>query len=672
VSPAAFAGWVAFGSAVLAIGAALGLPLSIRARAVGALSVALAGAAGACALMVLVSGDPATLSLAWLLPLSGLQLVLDPLGAWFVLIVAVVGIAASVYGAGSAAGETASRPVQVMLPLYIAAMLLVPAAASVTSFLVFWELMALSSLVLVLSEHRSRRDVRAAGLWYAVMTHLGFLAVLGGLAFYAGLAGGQSFAVLRAAGPGLPVLARAVVFGLVLIGFGSKAGAFPLHVGLARADPEAPSHVAALMSGAMVKLGVYGLVRVLLDLLGGGPSWWGIVVLVVGGTSALFGILHAMVSSDLKRLLAYSTTENIGIILIGVGAALLFGAAGSVVLASAVLAAALLHSLNHALFKGLLFLGAGSAHRATGTRDLDDMGGLLRRMPWTGALFGLGAMAIAALPPFNGFVSEWLLFQGLVRSFPASDSSIAVMVPIALGALALTGGLAAAVFVKAFGIGFLAIPRSDAAARAEESPWTMRTGMLLLAAGCVLLGVLPSLVLTPLRHALEAVRGVGAPDALGRDSWQLSVSGVGSALAPLLVALALVVALVGVAALARLATRHSQRRSAENWGGGRVGQTPAMEYNATSFAEPVQRVFDDVLRPDLDLKVDHRVESSFFVDRIRYRAVIHDATEERVYGPMIRYLRRWGEVARGIQNGSVHRYLAYGLLTVVVVLVVAR
>jgi hydrogenase-4 component B len=672
VSPAAFAGLVAAGSALLAIGGALVLPMPVRARAVGALCAALAGAAGACALVVLVSGESATLTVEWLVPLSGLQLVLDPLGAWFMLIVAIVGVAGAVYGIGYASGETASRPVQVALPVFIAAMLLVPAAASVTSFLVFWELMALSSLVLVLSEHRSRPEVRGAGLWYAVMTHLGFLAVLGGLAFFADLAGGQSFSAMRAAGPGLSALARTAVFALVLIGFGSKAGAVPLHVWLPRAHPEAPSHVSALMSGAMVKLGIYGLVRVVLDLLGGGPAWWGMVVLLVGGTSALFGILHAMVSSDLKRLLAYSTTENVGIILVGVGAAILFSAAGSKVLAAAVLAAALLHSLNHALFKGLLFMGAGSVLRATGTRDLDKMGGLMRRMPWTGALFGLGAVAIAALPPLNGFVSEWLLLQGLVRSFPASDTSIAVMVPIALGAIALTGGLAAAAFVKAFGVGFLAMPRSDAAAHAHESPWSMRTGMVLLAAGCVVLGVMPSLLLTPLSHALGAVRGVAAPDALGRDPWQLSVSGVGATLAPLLVALALVVAFVGVAAAARLATRHPRRRTADNWGCGRVGQTPAMEYNATSFAEPVQRVFDDVLRPDLDLQVDHRTESSFFVDRVRYRAVIRDGTEQRIYDPIIRYLRRWGEVARGIQNGSVHRYLAYGLVTVVVVLVVAR
>lgn len=672
MSPAAFAGLVAAVSAVLAIGGALVMPVSVRVRTVGVFCGALAGAAGACALVVLVSGTSATLTVDWLLPLSGLQLVLDPLGAWFMLIVAVVGVAVAVYGIGYAAGETASRPVQVALPVFIAAMLLVPAAGSVSSFLFFWELMALSSLVLVLSEHRSRPEVRTAGLWYAVMTHLGFLAVLGGLACFAGLAGGQSFAAMRAAGPGLSGIARAAVFALVLVGFGSKAGAVPLHVWLPRAHPEAPSHVSALMSGAMVKLGIYGLVRVVLDLLAGGPAWWGIVVLVVGAASALFGILHAMVSSDLKRLLAYSTTENLGIILVGVGAAILFGAAGSKVLAAAVLAAALLHSLNHALFKGLLFLGAGSVLHATGTRDLDKMGGLMRRMPWTGALFGLGAVAIAALPPLNGFVSEWLLLQGLVRSFPASDTSIAVMVPVALGAIALTGGLAAAAFVKAFGVGFLAVPRSDAAANAHESPWSMRTGMVLLASGCVVLGIVPSLVLTPLAHALGSVRGVAAPDALGSDSWQLSVSGVGATLAPLLVAFALVVAFVGVVVAARVATRHPRRRTADNWGCGRVGQTSAMEYNATSFAEPVQRVFDDVLRPDLDLQVDHRAESSFFVDRVRYQAVIHDGTEQRIYEPIIRYVRRWGEAARGIQNGSVHRYLAYGLATVVVVLVVAR
>jgi formate hydrogenlyase subunit 3/multisubunit Na+/H+ antiporter MnhD subunit len=532
--------------------------------------------------------------------------------------------------------------------------------------------MALTSLVLVLAEHRHSPAARTAGWWYAVMTHLGLVLILVAFFLLAAHAGGDSFAALRRAGPSLGPVTGAVVFLAALAGFGSKAGVVPLHVWLPRAHPEAPSHVSALMSGAMVKLGVYGLVRVGWDLLGGGPRWWGLVVLAVGANSAVFGILHALVDSDLKRLLAYSTTENVGLIFVGVGAAGLYGATGNHRLASVAAAAALVHVVAHAAAKGLLFLGAGSVLVATGERDLDRLGGLARAMPLTTAAFAVGAFALAALPPLGGFVSEWLLLQALVHGLPSTSTLVTVAMPVAVAAVALTGGLAAATFVKALGTGFLALPRSEEAAVASEGSWTMGTGQVLLAGACVALGVGAGGLAQPLRRALSVVPALGDGLPLRADGPRLHLAGVAGSLSPMVLAGALTVGVALALAGLRAARAPRGRRVAENWACGRTRQTARMEYTATSFAEPLVRVFDDVLRPDRDIVVDHRLESSYFVEAIHFRQGIDDAVDSRLYRPVVAAFEWWGERARSLQNGSVHRYLAYALGALVVVLVVAR
>jgi formate hydrogenlyase subunit 3/multisubunit Na+/H+ antiporter MnhD subunit len=425
------------------------------------------------------------------------------------------------------------------------------------------------------------------------------------------------------------------------------------------------------MSGAMVKLGVYGLLRVAWDLLGGGPRWWGITVLVVGAASALFGILHALVASDLKRLLAYSTTENIGLILIGVGAAGVFGASGNRTLASLAAAAALLHVLNHAAFKGLLFLGAGSVVAATGTRDLDRLGGLARRMPFTAGTFAVGALAVAALPPLNGFVSEWLLLQALVHGLPSATAAVAIVMPVAVAVVALTGGLAVATFVKAYGTGFLALPRSSQAAAATEAPWCMRAGVGVLAMGCVGLGLFPAALASALARAVGVLVPLADGQPIRTSGVRLRLSGIDASMSPLLLA----VALLTVALIAARVMRPRSTvtvRGVETWGCGRSVQTARMEYTATSFAEPLQRVFDDALHPDLDVDVDHRAESQYYVDAIRYRRGIRDGIEDRLYSPITRAAAWWGRTARHLQNGSVHRYLSYTLVALGVDLVVAR
>lgn len=400
--------------ATLAVGSVFLPSPRVRVIASGCLTCVI-GVGGLLAGASALAGETFSATARYLLPFSEAAISVDPLAGIFMCLVGGVAVATGLYGIGYPhLGEhpslpavgVSSRSIQAALPLFVASMIIVPAAANVTTFLVMWELMALLSLVLVLAEHRARPEVGEAGVWYAAMTHAGLVAILLGLVMFASHAGTESFAGLREAAAQLSPGSRSLIFLLTLVGFGSKAGMVPLHVWLPRAHPEAPSHVSALMSAAMVNLGLYGVLRVGFDLLGGGPRWWWVMVLALGGLSALYGVLQASVATDLKRLLAYSTSENLGLIFVGVGAAGMFAAEGNRTLASLLLIAALLHTVNHAAFKTLLFLGAGAVLRSTGLRDLDRLGGLAKRMPVTTALTGIGALAASGLPPGNGFVSE--------------------------------------------------------------------------------------------------------------------------------------------------------------------------------------------------------------------------------------------------------------------------
>ncbi|MFD2420442.1 proton-conducting transporter transmembrane domain-containing protein [Amycolatopsis pigmentata] len=650
------AGAIGVASALVSVA----VPRRTRSAVAGA-GTALAGVAGLVAGIAALAG--ASFSVTWtgVLPLSGVSFTLDALGGLFVAVTGGVAVAAGIYGIGYARHGLDSRPVQAVFPLFVAAMMAVPAAASVGTFLVCWELMALASLLLVLAEQARRPEVASAGRWYAVMTHLGFVTVLVGLLVFTAHARGDAFTALRQAH--LSPATSGIVFALTLAGFSSKAGIAPLHAWLPRAHPEAPSPVSALMSAAMVNLGVYGIVRVGFDLLGGGPRWWWLLVLALGVVSAVYGILQAAMNTDLKRLLGYSTTENLGLVLVGVGAAGLFASSGQRVLAGVALAAALLHVVNHAAFKTLLFLAAGSVVHATATRDLDGLGGLRWRMPVTTALFGLGALAASALPPGTAFVSEWLLLQALVHGLPASGVPTAIAMPVAVAAVALTAGLAVATFVKAFGVGFLAKPRSVGAERAHESPASMLAGMGVAAVACLVLAVLPTAVLP----AVGAAAGFGDPAV--RDAVTLRLAGVAGSVSPLLLAAGLLVATVAVLGVTRALVARRARRVARVWDCGAGPMSARMEYTATSFAEPLQRVFDNVVRPETDVDVDHHEESRYLVAAVEYRRRVPDRIERRLYTPVLAAARAWGEAGRRLANGSVHRYLGYGFSTVCAVLI---
>ncbi len=633
---------------------------------------ALAGAIAAFAFAVAgLAGGRMQLDAADLLPIGGVALGVDRLSAFFVVVIAVGAIPTALYAIGytrAYVGKHSLAGMGFAFNIFIAAMILVPLARNVLTFLALWETMSLASYFLVITENE-QEETLSAGWLYFVMTHAGFAALLVGFLLLARATGTSSFPEWSSAAANLDPSSRNLVFVLLAVGFGSKAGAIPLHIWLPRAHPAAPSHISALMSGVMIKLGVYGLVRAAFDWLGIGPVWWGGTMLVVGAVSGVLGVLYALVDADLKRVLAYSSVENIGIILLGLGAAMLFRTSNLPGLAALALVAALYHTLNHAAFKSLLFMGAGAVLHATHTRNMEELGGLVKRMPQTAALFLVGSLAIAALPPFNGFISEWLTFQSLLLSFQISTHTVNLLFALGVAALALTSGLAAACFVRAFGITFLALPRSERAESAREVTWTMRAAMALLALACVALGIAPLLILTPLEATVFDLMGAHADM---KFDWNALVAngGFGWA-APLWTAFGLVVFLVAIPLALRLIGANQRRRCYETWGCGRALQTARFEYTATAFANPFKRVFALLYRPVKDLDIEFHPESRYFVHTIEYYNEGRLIFEDTLYRPLLRMILAAAREARVLQSGNVHGYLVYILVALVALLILA-
>jgi hydrogenase-4 component B len=613
--------------------------------------------------------------------LTPLAFGLDPLGAFFLAAVGVVGLAASVYGYGYSAGLHGSatrRVVGACVNLLLLTLSLQVMADNPLTFLVTWEAMSLTAYFLVLAEPDQPGAVGAAN-WYLGVTHAGFAALVAMFLLFTGGQLAPSFDLLRGTALGGGV--RDAIFLLALVGFGTKAGLVPLHVWLPRAHPVAPSHASALMSGVVLKMGVYGFVRVVFDLLGGWspqtavplPHWWGVLVLGLGTLSALLGVLYALMEHDLKRLLAYHSIENVGIIFMGAGAAMLFLSYGLALAAALALTAALYHTLNHACFKGLLFLGGGAVAQATGTRNIEEMGGLIKRMPVTAFAFLVGSAAISALPPLNGFASEWLLFQSLLAGVYIPVATVAILMPVAVGLLALTSGLAAACFVKAFGITFLAIPRSPAAERATEVHRSMLAAMIVLVVACLALGVTPFLVVPMLGQVLSRLPGLGP--AAGLYAWNGFLrglpAGTGQMAAPWVAVGLLALAVIVLLGLRFLTPRLRVRRE-ETWGCGRWSQTPRMQYTATAFAEPLRRVFAELYRPTEDLSVEVHPDSKYFIRGITYASSVRPWIDRIVYAPLVTMVTRLSDAVRSVQAGSVHLYLAYLCAALLVLLLAAR
>jgi hydrogenase-4 component B len=639
-----------------------GLVAAIAARSdrlclwVGSLGSLLASALGIVGTVWgLLSPEPHSLRVPWPLPVGELHLGLDPLSSFFLLCIFVVSGLAAVYGLGylpATIGRRRLAPAVAFFNVLVAAMVAVVMARDGILLIVAWEIMSIASYFLVTFEN-DRAEVRRAGFTYLVASQLGvvFLFIL--FAILGRAAGSYDFDLLSAGAVGRAGVAS-VAFLLALLGFGTKAGFWPLHLWLPDAHPAAPSHVSALMSGVMIKMGIYGLLRTLL-FLGPPPAWWGVVLVAIGAVSGILGVLQALAQHDLKRLLAYHSVENIGIIALGIGVGLLGQSQGLPPVAFLGYAGALLHVLNHGLFKGLLFQGAGSVLHGAGTTNIDSLGGLHRRMPTTSLTFLVGAAAISGLPPLNGFVSEWLIYVGAFRGGASLTGAWALSSLVALLALALIGGLAAACFVKAYGVVFLGSPRAGSVASAHESGAAMRLSMVLSALLCLLIGVWPA---GAVRLVAPAARLLGGISGGGGDP--------SGALAFITVVAVVVLGGAGLLALVRAGLlRGRVVTHAATWGCGYATPNPRMQYTASSFAQPILEPFGSLIPS----RVDAESPRGHFPAAARYQEHVGDMAGERIVLPAFRRAVFLLGRVRVIQQGRIQLYLAYILVTLIVLLV---
>ncbi len=636
------------------------------------LSFALLGASG---LAAVAGGGWALLAEARLhdtlrlgLPWLPWHLRLDPLSGFFALVVGLLVGAVSLYGPGYVREFVHGRqPLAVLglfTGLFVAGMLLVLLADDAFAFMVAWELMSVSSYFLVAYQHQHAPNRRAAFL-YLLMAHVGGLAILLGFGVLAGAGGGFTFEQMRAAE--LSTTWASIAFALAFFGFGMKAGMVPVHAWLPEAHPVAPAHISALMSGVMLKVALYGLIRFTYDLLGDIHWQWGLAVLLIGAASALLGVLYAMLRNNLKRLLAYSSIENVGIILMGLGLSMIFLGTGHPALGVLGLIAALYHILGHALFKGLLFLGAGAIAHAAHEHDLNNMGGLIRRMPQTSVFMLIGCLAIAGLPPLNGFVSEWLTFQAALQAPQLESGVLRALIPVTAAVLALTAALAAATFVKVYGVAFLGAPRGRRVAHAHEVDIGMRAAMGLLAVLCVLFGVFPVTVIGVLDAVPQMLIGEGPPSLTAHGwLWLTPISPrVASYSAPL-VFIATVV--IGVLTFLFLHVRRKDVRRGYPWDCGFGNLNARMQYTGTAFSMPIQRIFAPVwdLKEEIEETCDPKQPHATVA--IRHLLQANDKSWPRVYEPIGRLVLASARRIGRIQTGSIHTYLGYSFFTLLLLL----
>jgi len=629
---------------------------------------ALAGAALAASGIGGLSGGTLTVAhIRGALPFTDILLRVTEFSAFFLLVIGIVGLAATIYAAGYVKeyeGRKSVPLLQAGMLLFIAAMAGVVMAGNVFTFLLAWEVMSVVSYFLVMYEHE-RPGTKRAGFVYAVMTHIGTVFLT--IAFFILRHYSGSFEFARMEQASLPASAQSLVFVLALIGFGTKAGLVPLHIWLPRAHPAAPSHISALMSGVMLKTAVYGFLLFTLHLLQPGPVWWGVAVLALGANTALFGVLHALGEVDKKRMLAYSSIENMGILFMGIGAALIFLAAGQKAAAFA-LAAVLVHAANHALFKSLLFMGAGAVLKAAHTANMNRLGGLIRRMPWTALFMLAGALAMAAMPPLNGFVGEWLLFQSLFAlGFDGPATLLRLAGALAVAALALVGALAAFLSVRLFAMTFLALPRSEEAREAREASLSMRIAMGLLAASCVAAGVLPLVFAGAVQNTLERIAGFSGASSMLEVS-PLAIAGADSEIAPAAAGLLLLCGLAAAWALARAIGGKTRTVRGETWNCGEPLE-PRMTYTASGFSKPIRVAFQRLLLPSRVLYVDRDPRTPYFARGFTYTGQLPALVENLLYKPAMNLLVAGARLFRGIRNGVVQSYLLYLLATLVLILV---
>jgi formate hydrogenlyase subunit 3/multisubunit Na+/H+ antiporter MnhD subunit len=634
----------------------------------------LGGLAGTGAAIAALTGTPGFVHvLPFGLPWLHWQLRFDPLAGFFLGVIGLITVAVSLFGPGYVRQYEqraySNAVLGIAQALFIAGMQLVVLADDTFAFMIAWEVMSVSSYVLVVYEHMDSAHRRAAFL-YLLMAQIGAVLILLSFGVMAAFSGDFTFEALRAAP--VPSPWTSIAFTLALVGFGMKAGLVPVHVWLPEAHPVAPSHISALMSGVMLKVAIYGFVRFTFDLLGD-PHWgWGVALLIGGSVTALYGVLYALMQHDLKRLLAYHSVENIGIIYIGLGLAAIFFGSGLPKLGLLGLIAALYHTLNHALFKSLLFLGSGVVAQRTHEKNLEHMGGLIARMPWTALFFLIGCISISALPPFNGFVSEWLTFQAALQATALESGILRAVIPVTAAMLALTGALAAACFVKVYGIAFLGQARTRRIRHTREAGGAMIAAQALLAFLCLLFGVLPTTTVMGLSRITESLTG----ETLAAETrqgwlWLTPVSpDVASYSAPLVFA-GVVIALAVWAAIyvllrGRRKTAPVPRRDAWECGFGPL--SPRMQYSSAAFAMQIREIFRPFFR--VHEEAVRSMDKNLMTRPIELKYLIHtdDFTWDALYRPVERWILTAARVVGRIQTGHLRHYLAYSFFTLLVLL----
>jgi hydrogenase-4 component B len=653
---ALLAGWIVIGIAGLARAGSIGY--------VGRVLFPLGAVIGAT--LAVVAGTslhlPAeTVTLLIGLPDLPFHLRADALSRVFLVLLGAVASGVSIFAAGYfRKGEgTAPGILGLQYHLFLASMGFVLLADDAYGFMVAWETMALSSYFLVTAQH-GIPEIRSAGFLYLLIAHVGAMSIL--LCFGV-LQGGTwqfTFDAMRAAD--LPPAWAAGAFGLALFGFGAKAGLLPLHVWLPEAHPAAPSPVSALMSGVMLKTAIYGVLRVTFDLLGEPVWWWGLVPLTLGLATALYGVIFAAVQTDMKRLLAYSSIENIGILFTGIGLAIVFCGVGMQALATLALIAVLYHSLNHAFMKSLLFLGTGAVLHATGERNLGRLGGLIHRMPWVAWLTLVGVLAIAGLPPLNGFVSEWLLLQAFLFSHEVPHPFVNMLLPLGAAIIALAAALAAYVMVKFFGVIFLGQPREASLAEAHDAGRLERIGLVWLAVGCVLLGLLPSQVVGVLGAVTEQLIG-GIPPTGAAPWWMLApLPDRQASYAPIVLLLLILAVLAATFVVVRRVYRRPVRR-VPAWDCGFVRLDARMHDTAEGFGQPIRHIFQGFFAIERELPTP-------FDAAPRYRVGVSDRIWRALYVPLGGIVQRAADALVWMQQGRISAYLMYSFITLVVLLAV--
>nr|AIC14919.1 hydrogenase 4, membrane subunit [Nitrososphaera viennensis EN76] len=675
-----------FQAAVLSFVAGALLPLAFRDGRKSAILSFAPPALGSVLIVALsasvaISGLPLDISPLFAAPVPALSIEfhVDGVAAFFMLIIGPVAFAASIYSigyVGEYSEKRSKRALGFLFNLFVLSMFLVTASDSAFSFLVFWEAMSLASFFLVIYEHDNEGNIKA-GMTYIVMTHLGTAFITGSFLAMYFHTGSLSFDSFRDPASPMPPYIKDVAFVLAFIGFGTKAGLVPMHVWLPQAHPSAPSNVSALMSAVMVKVAIYGLVRTTLDFaVPGSPdsAWWGMLMVVAGSVSALIGVLYAAIEKDIKRALAYSTIENIGIVVLGLGLSVTFASFGLQALAAVALLAAMYHSLNHAAFKSLLFMGAGSILFRTHTKDMEQLGGLAKKMPQTALLFLVGAIAISGLPPLNGFVSEWLTMQALLSSYQVPNTALQISISFASIAFALTAGIALATFVKMFGITFLSRPRSEAAAHAKEAPKTMIAGMGIAAALCVVFGVLPfvatgmmaaSFELDPQQFSVSPFDALAVPYRAGEALSNLSMPAIAIMMG------AVAAAIIGFAFAA--GSRSTKRRLYGTWDCGFGALDARMQYTAGSLSQPIRTVFRALYRPRMSVTKDrHSASNPYAVKSARVESETRDVFEEGLYSHTVSATVAFFDKVRRIQTGKVNAYLLYVMIALALLLLLAR